>query len=109
MRRHDRLLVIGLLVTLSTTVTPVAAQKSFEWRFPVASLEAQAYVNQSAIRPGDTFQIGVQLKIQSDWHVYANPKGPAPTGQPVNLSVSKHPSITFAPTSFANCIAISTA
>ena len=100
MRRHDRLLVIGLLVTLSTAVTPVAAQKSFEWRFPVAPLEAQAYVNQSAIRPGDTFQIGVQLKIQSDWHVYANPKGPAPTGQPVNLSVSKHPSITFEPTHY---------
>jgi len=47
------------------------------------SVEVQAWADREAVRPGETIQLAVRLKIAEDWHVYW--RSPGGTGAPTEI------------------------
>jgi DsbC/DsbD-like thiol-disulfide interchange protein len=50
-------------------------------------VQAQLFADVSAIKPGESFNLGIQLKIMSDWHIYWKNPGDAGLATKVKLDL----------------------
>ena len=73
-----------LLTVLMTAVTACGAVSAPER--DAHPVEARLVADATAVRPGQTFTIGVELKMKPGWHVYW--KNPGDAGLPVSAELS---------------------
>jgi thiol:disulfide interchange protein DsbD len=81
MNKFQRLLTLTVFLSLL-----LGLQSLFGFQVKTDHAEVQLISEQSAIVPGETFWIGIEMDIQSGWYVYY--RNPGDAGMPITLSWS---------------------
>lgn len=82
-----------LLTVLMTAVTACGAATAPAPEPPAHPVEARLVADATAVRPGQTFTLGVELKMKPGWHVYW--KNPGDAGLPVSTELSGPEGLRF--------------
>ncbi len=59
-----------------------------------------ALIDRTAVHPGETFRLAIDIEIESDWHIYGNPVGPG-VGNPTTVEVKPVPGFQFGPVRYS--------
>jgi len=60
---------IALLVSLLLLTLPLSAQSGQSFGTRIEVLRLESLLSQDAVRPGDTFRLGIKIVLLDDWHI----------------------------------------
>jgi thiol:disulfide interchange protein len=63
-------------------------------------ISALALMDRTAVQPGESFRLVIELEIESEWHIYGNPVGPG-VGNPTSAQVRPVRGFEFGPVHYS--------